>query len=330
MDRQRRHLIAFGVALAAFAASAASQELPALREMSWLAEEGRLTALATEPALDRQTLAEVAAASPLADQYESPEQLQFDLVIGEFLFKSPLLLGGQAAKAGVSCHSCHVNGRGNLFFQFPAISAEPGTADTTHSFFSETLGNGTFDPVPIPDLTRDGKVSHILETGDLERFIQTIVIDEFGGSEADEAVIRPLSSFVRALRLFGQSSGSDNTLVVRSMQSDLRDASAMVERAASLGPGDGVAVQRLLLSGARDRLFVVYERLIPGKHDAARDWLVKQSRALGVAQALLRDGQAVRTQLEQWLMDYSSAPEFAAIEPESLYNPEVLGLLFTE
>jgi len=328
LDRRRRHLIALAAALAALAGSAAAQELPVLREIGWLSEEGRLAALATEPRLDREALIAASSASPLATRYESLEQLRADLLVGEFLFKSPLLLGGQAAKAGVSCNSCHVNGRDNPFFQFPAISGEPGTADTTHSFFSETLGNDTFDPVPIPDLTQPGKVSHDLGARDLERFIAKIVIDEFGGSVSDEAVIRPLSSFVRALQVSGRV--GDKALAVRSMQRDLADARAMVELAGTHTTDENPTVPRLLLAAARDRLFAVYERLFPGEHDAERMWLIKQSRALGDAQALLREGEIARSQLERWLMDFADAPDFAAIEPESLYNPDVLGPLLAK
>jgi len=328
LDRQRRHLIALGAALGVFAVSAAAQELPILREVGWLSEKGRFAALATEPVLDREALAATAYASSFAREYGSKEQLRVDLQIGEFLFKSPLVLGGQAAKAGISCHSCHVNGRDNPFFQFPAISGEPGTADTTHNFFSETLGNDTFDPVPIPDLTQPGKVSHDLSSRDLERFIERIVVDEFGGSVSEEAVIRPLSTFVRALQVSGL--GEDRSLAVRSMARDLADVEAMVGLAAAQSASDAEAVPRLLLAGARNRLFVVYERLISGKHDTEREWLIEQSRSLGSAQGLLRQGKPVAPKLEQWQMDFKNGPDFAAIAPESLYNPGVLGSLLAK
>ena len=55
---------------------------------------------------------------------------------GALLFESPTLLGGQAAKAGLSCAACHRNGRGNPVFVFPGISGPPGTADVTHGLFS--------------------------------------------------------------------------------------------------------------------------------------------------------------------------------------------------
>ncbi|MGF7473737.1 hypothetical protein WFJ45_23635, partial [Salmonella enterica subsp. enterica serovar Minnesota] len=70
--------------------------------------------------------------------------------IGRAAFNSPLLLGGQAARAGLSCASCHRNGRGNPDFHFPGISGAPGTADVTASLLSSHRGDGQFNPKPIP------------------------------------------------------------------------------------------------------------------------------------------------------------------------------------
>jgi tetratricopeptide (TPR) repeat protein len=41
------------------------------------------------------------------------------VAIGRIAFRAPLLLGGQAARAGMSCATCHRNGRGNPDFLFP-------------------------------------------------------------------------------------------------------------------------------------------------------------------------------------------------------------------
>jgi len=60
--------------------------------------------------------------------------------IGRLSFRAPLLLGGQAARVGLSCSSCHRNGRGNPDFHFPGISGAPGTADVTASLLSSHRG----------------------------------------------------------------------------------------------------------------------------------------------------------------------------------------------
>ncbi len=326
MDPRRRNLIAFAAALAGFAASAAAQNASALREAAWLSADARLEALTTEPDLDRNALLAAASAGKIGEQYDTVEDMRQDLLVGEFLFKTPLLLGGQAAKAGISCNSCHVNGRDNPHFSFPAISDAPGTADTTHSFFSETLGNGIFDPVIIPNLTRDGKVSHDLDSRELERFIQTIVVEEFGGAMPQSGVIRPLSTFVRALRLSAdEDSGSPAS---RSITRDLADVGAMAGLAATLADDGRAVSSNLLLAGARDRMQIIHERLLPGRHEDERDWLVERSRALGEVQATLRRQRIVGAQLAQWQAEFAAAPDFAAIESESLYDPAVLaGLL---
>lgn len=322
MDPRRRNLIALGAALAGFAVSAAAQNVATLREASWLSDSGRLEALTTEPDLDRSALLAAATASDIGEQYETGEALRQDLLIGEFLFKTPLLLGGQAAKAGMSCNSCHVNGRDNPHFSFPAISGAAGTADTTHSFFSETLGNGIFDPVVIPDLTRDGKVSHDPASRELERFIQTIVVEEFGGAVPQAEVIRPLSNFVRALRL--ASDGDSGRPRSRSITRDLADVGTMAGLAKTLAGSSETAISSLLLAGARDRLQIIHERLLPGQHDDEREWLVERSLSLGEVQLLLREDQPVGAQLAKWQAEFAAAPDFAAIETESLYEPDLL------
>jgi len=210
--------------------------------------------------------------------------------VGEALFKTPLLLGGQAAKAGISCHSCHVNGRGNPHFRFPAISGAPGTADTTHSFFSKTLGNGVFDPVPIPDLARAGKVPHDPATRALEGFIGTIVVEEFSGSAPMNGVIEPLAIFVRALQLTGEA--APGTPQPRLATRDLADAAMMIGQARRQWSGGNGALARLLLAGARERLSVIHARLIPGEHDAAAAAIIALSRQLGEVQDRLREDQA--------------------------------------
>ena len=73
--------------------------------------------------------------------------------VGRAAFRTPVLLGGQAARAGINCETCHRDGRTNPDFLFPGVSGAPGTADVTNSLFSTHRGNGIDDPKPIPDLS---------------------------------------------------------------------------------------------------------------------------------------------------------------------------------
>ena len=131
-------LLGFLAAIAGFCGAVwAAEANPSIRAVSWLSKEGAFEALTTEPAVGFRI-----------------EGLFLDrsneILTGEALFHTPSLLGGQAAKAGISCASCHVNGQGNPHFQFPGISGQPGTADATHNFFSSHRGDDKFNPVSHP------------------------------------------------------------------------------------------------------------------------------------------------------------------------------------
>ena len=120
---------------------------------------------------------------------------------GALLFESPFILGGQAAKSGISCAACHRNGRGNPDFVLTGISGPPGTADVTNGFFSKNRADDVFNPVPIPDLASpDGQTRVDRESaGILEAFLSLQIIEEFDGAAADPAVIEDLATYIRAL-----------------------------------------------------------------------------------------------------------------------------------
>lgn len=325
MDRQRRSLITLGAALLCVTASAVAQPLTSLRELGWLTEEGRIAALTLEPEHDRERLVEIAVAQNQSANPQSEDEVRRKLTIGEALFNAPLLLGGQAAKAGISCQSCHVNGAGNPYFLFPAISGEAGTADTTHNFFSKTLGNDVFDPVAIPDLRLAGKVDHDPQSKELEEFITTIVIEEFSGSTPKQEAIAYLSLYVRALRLAGRT---EDVYLPRSAVRDWTFVRVSVEEASHLAMKAEPTLASLVLSSARNKMALIHERLLPEQHDLSRAWLVAQSRRLSELQQMLQEDefdhakwQAAFERADQLLKE---APDFAQIEQESLYNPAIL------
>src|SRR5688572_23957195 len=139
MDRgrtARRTLIA--VALALLLGGAGASGMIPIREVRWLPSDRLLQALSREPA---ECLAWPGAAAE-----------RRSVAIGRIAFRAPLLLGGQAARAGMSCAACHRNGRGNPDFLFPALSGAPGTADVTSSLMSSKRGDHIVNPKPIPDL----------------------------------------------------------------------------------------------------------------------------------------------------------------------------------
>lgn len=120
---------------------------------------------------------------------------------GALLFASPVLLGGQAAKAGLSCAACHRNGRGNPDFVFAGISGSPGTADVTHGLFSKIRADRVFNPVSIPDLaTESGRTQVDRQlAGVLEAFLTAQIVEEFSGSAPEPQTVSDLAAYIRAL-----------------------------------------------------------------------------------------------------------------------------------
>ncbi|MEO1490007.1 MAG: hypothetical protein AAFR88_11325 [Pseudomonadota bacterium] len=326
MDCARLNLTLAFVALAGVVSGALANTSLPLREAAWLSESGLAEALSSEPAFDRAALLDGAAQTSLALQYQSPAALRRDLLAGEMVFRAPLLLGGQAAKAGLTCHSCHVNGRGNPAFQFPAISGADGTADTTHSFFSETLGNDIFDPATIPDLTQNGKIDHDPASRDLERFIATIVIGEFSGESVTEETLRPLTTFVRALRLVPPDDTSLRT--PRTLASDLQTARIALSEAEHRIAIGQTQLAQLLVSSAQERLRSIHARLSSDVHEAEQEWLASQSAVLTGARHILAqpggEQSLASAKLESARMAINKAEQFDWNEALSLYNPTVL------
>lgn len=182
--------------------------------------------------------------------------------IGRAAFRTPLLLGGQAARAGLSCTSCHRNGRGNPDFLFPGLSGAPGTADITASLMSTRRGDGRFNPRPIPDLAGPGRrVSRDPARRELEAFIRGLVVEEFDGPEPPSAVLDGLAAYVRALRPAACRRGERGITLASRL--------ALVEEAVGLAAVEQADTRRLLLAAARSQLGAVDERFaLPGGEPA--------------------------------------------------------------
>ena len=186
MDRigaRTARLIAFAIAAAALTA-AAPGDAP-LRAMRWTDSARLPSALIMQPA---ECLA-----------LPADPQARASVEIGRAAFRTPLILGGQAARLGLSCESCHTNARSNAAFFMPGLSGAPGTADVTSSMMSTHRGNGVFDPKPIPDLAQPGKIVRAADRPDLRNFIHGLVTEEFDGHEPPAAVLGGLVAYVRAI-----------------------------------------------------------------------------------------------------------------------------------
>lgn len=184
---------------------------------------------------------------------------------GRALFGAPTLLGGQAAKAGLSCASCHINGRDNPHFLLAGVSAAPGTADVTNSFFSAARGNGRFDPVAIPDLAMPGKVARDPDSRALERFVRDLIVEEFGGEEPSPAMLAALAAYVRAVRpcpterkvarrLGDQLAAIDDGMAAAALTADRGDRRGVALSIAAVRHQLGLIAERYAGPGlARDR-----------------------------------------------------------------------------
>ena len=133
------------------------------------------------------------------------------------------------------------------------MSGPPGTADVTHSFFSNVRGNGTFDPIPIPDLTKPGKVSH--EGPALERFIRDLIVEEFSGQESSKQTIDALASYVRGIGGAGKMETRNHTL-----DQPLDNISMAISLAKSSAREGQPAMAKLLIGSARHQLGLIHER----------------------------------------------------------------------
>lgn len=237
--------------------------------------------------------------------------------IGRAAFRTPLLLGGQAARAGLSCESCHRQGRGNPDFQFPGASGEPGTADVTLSLFSSRRGNGVHDPKPIPDLSgpRDRlKVA----SDDLPAFIHGLIVEEFDGQAPPSAVLTGLADYVRALDPSSCPARARAPITIETLLNDARRAVAAAD--ASLVAGDGPTAL-LMIAAARARLGLIDERYAGFTREQRT--LRKADTNLANLQASTRAGlPSARADLRRWSLESPRLEaRLAAREPASLFNP---------
>lgn len=240
--------------------------------------------------------------------------------IGRAAFRTPVLLGGQAARAGLSCESCHRQGRGNPDFQFPGASGEPGTADVTLSLFSSHRGNGVPDPKPIPDLSGP-RAALKVAAPDLPVFIRGLIVEEFDGHEPPPAVLNGLADYVRGLSPGACPAPAREALTPRGLMQDAGRALAAADAALVAADPRTAAV---MVAAARARLGVIDERYAGLPTERSR--LRAADARLGALQTKIHAGDpAARADLRKWLR---AAPRLTAMlsarQDRSLFNPQRL------
>jgi cytochrome c553 len=294
------------------AVTAATADRPRLRAERWLAAEARLEGLATRP---RECLAAPGDARQAAL-----------IAIGRTAFRTPALLGGQAAKAGMSCASCHQGGRTNPGFDFPGLSGTPGTADVTSSLMSSHRGNGVFDPRPIPDLAMPGKIVRDSASPALATFVHGLVTEEFDGAEPGPAATVGLLAYVRAIR----ACTPDGAEPVRVDQA-LADIEAAVRAADdALALGDRASA-RLMLAGARATLGDIDERYaLPGLAGARTRLREADRQLLEFQLAVDANAPGIAARIAGWRPSARLVMALRRGEPRSLYDRAHLTALLAD
>lgn len=304
MDRRRRRARALAAGAAALAVAAFAEVPQPLQALHWVAPNADPAAVfASQPTECLARPADPAAAQAVE--------------VGRAAFRTPLLLGGQAARVGLTCESCHRQGRDNPQFLFPGASGAPGTADVTLSLFSSHRGNGVHDPKPIPDLSGPRDRLRVAQ-GELGPFIRGLIVEEFDGREPPPAVLAGLVVYVRALDPSACPAAAREPLNAKSLLADARRALTAAGQAYTTGDRPTAV---LMIAAARARLGLIAERYRALPAEVAR--LRAADRDLLALQQSVREGRPdTPIALAHWAADsHKLEAALTAAEARSLFNP---------
>lgn len=283
-------------------------EATLIREASWLSEDADRVRLLLE--------------TP-GECLRPPEneKSRYLIEVGRAAFRSPLLFGGPAARSGLSCNSCHRDGRGNNAFFVQGLSGAPGTADVTSALFSKTRGDGVFNPVVIPDLIDVGDKSTFGASApahSLQEFVQNAVVDEFQGAPPSGAVVDGVSAYLASL----DSNYCPTAPTRRNAADDLEDSERALRAAyEALESGDPATADFLVLS-AQHGLARLHERFPGNAFRGERNRLQKLAseiaglrNEIGSSQAdALASMMAVLVEIDAYKLD------LAGMHARSLYD----------
>ena len=308
MGRRQGHARALAAAAALLLCGASTPADLPLRDARWLLSSDLAADLTHQPPECR---------SPSHDA-----ALRRSEEIGRIAFRAPLLLGGQAARAGLSCAACHRNGRTNTHFHFPGLSGDAGTADVTASLMSSHRGDGIFNPKAIPDLAGDPaklKVSRDPAKADLRKFIHGLVTQEFDGPEPPPAVLNGLAAYVRSL---SPSACNGPPSIAIGLQPLLGDVDEAV-KLAQLSYGDGdKATASLLIGASRSMLGMIDERFQVAGGQSSRALLREADADLRAIELSDTVGPA---RFDSWRTKWPGREQaLLAAEPRSLFSEAVV------
>jgi hypothetical protein len=195
--------------------------------------------------------------------------------IGRALFRSPALLGGQAARAGLSCNACHSNGRVNANFLLPELTDRAGFADVMSEWASTVRGDGVMNPVAIPDLAGVAGREAFGQARDpsLEHFVRGVIEEEFASEALTDQALVGVVAYLHSL---------DTKACADERAITLEDAASDVRRAVAAAQTADAPTARLLLLAAQDAVGRIVERLPPRYFGRDRSHFERLARELGV------------------------------------------------
>jgi cytochrome c peroxidase len=302
----------FPVALVLAAGVGAARAEP-LTEFRWLAPGADAAAQATRAPAEC-----LKPASNAEDAYK--------IEVGRVVFRTPELFGGQAARVGLSCNACHINGRNNATFFIDGVSGLPGTVDVTTSVFSKTRGDGVMNPRPIPSLVGTAfntAYGHDAKVTSLREFVHGVAVEEFQGAEPDPQVFDALMVYVTALDPVGCTGPDTVAITLKSTLSDLDRGLAALDASADRGDK---AVGDLLVLGLRTMLGRLNERYAGAGLTEVTPEIVGASRGL---EKLWHDNAgkpaAFHAGLKTWRDDFHRVEaRLTTLESKSLFNPVIV------
>lgn len=283
MDRHRRALKLFAALAAVVLAGASAGETLLLREQAWTAQSETLARDLTH-----------APAECLATRTEVVE-------IGRALFRSPVLFGGPAARAGLSCNACHSNGAVNAHFLLPELTNVPAHADVSSEWASNVRGDGVMNPLPIPSLAdvADRETFGHLREPSLETFVRRVIMEEFQGHEPPSQALDGVMAYLRALRS-DACQGEQNAVTLSTAADNVRRALAAAESAEP-------KTASLLLYAAQDAIGRIAERLPPPTFARDRQHYEMLARELGQLRNAQNLNAAMTADLPGWRARFDAA-----------------------
>lgn len=303
------------VAACATAPEADIPKVSEIRALRWIAPEAdKVAVLTTRPGACIKDY-------PVAVTTRDGRSVVSQIEIGEIAFESPALLGGAAGRMGLSCASCHLNGRGNPDFQLEGVSGEPGTADITGNLLSRVRGDAVFNPVPIPDLAaRDGRQMKDRASDAFRTKLHGLIVEEFDGQEPPAAVFEAVRAYLDALDVRWCADPSGRMQLSRF--DDTNTAGVAFGAAGNFAIAGDTSSALLMARASREALERAHERFVAPEQGDVRAALIEASRAIAAWADDIRAGRAA--DLAPVNRKLSIASDRVHLASASLYEPNAL------